>query len=81
MSALTEAIAAPEVKRCPVGKAIDSLIAADPASAADCEAWMRGVNGLTDKAMHKGMQALGYRVSIQSLGRHRRDAGECACSQ
>jgi hypothetical protein len=80
MSALTEAIAAPTTKLCSVGKARPQL---DLDSAADFDAWMRGetIMGrrITDIEMWNGLQRLGFRVAKQTLGRHRRQAGECGC--
>ena len=83
MSALTEAIAAPTTKLCSVAKARPQL---DPESAADFDAWMAGkpaIHGrpLTDIQMWNGLQRLGFRVAKQTLGRHRRQAGECGCAQ
>ena len=57
----------------------------DPDSAADFDAWMAGektTDGrtLTDIGMWNGLQNLGFRVGKQTLGRHRRQAGECGCS-
>lgn len=84
MSALTEAIAKPDVILCSVAKAREQL---DPESAADFAAWMSGTpileNGrkITDIEMWNGLQRLGFRVGKQTLGRHRRQAGECGCTQ
>jgi len=83
MSALTDAIATPTTRLCSVAKARPSL---DPESAADFDAWMAGKEAadgrkLTDIAMWSGLQNLGFRVAKQTLGRHRRQAGECGCSQ
>ena len=83
MSALTDAIAEPATKLCSVAQVRDKL---DPESAADFDAWMAGkpaIHGkpLTDMQMWAGLQHLGFRVGKQTLGRHRRQAGECGCSE
>ena len=83
MSALTDAIARPGVKLCSVAQARPHL---DPESAADFDAWMsnqKAADGrkLTDIGMWSGLQNLGFRVGKQTLGRHRRQAGECGCSE
>ena len=82
MSALTEAIAAPTTKLCSVAKARPQL---DLDSAADFDAWMAGEpvdtgRRITDIEMWNGLQRLGFRVAKQTLGRHRRQRGECGCS-
>jgi len=81
MSALTDAIASPTVKLCSVAKARPEL---DLDSAADFDAWMASEETsdgriLTDIAMWSGLQSLGFRVGKQTLGRHRRQQGECGC--
>lgn len=83
MSALTEAIAADTTKLCSVAQARAAL---DPESAADFDAWMVGepaASGqrLTDIEMWNGLQRLEFRVAKQTLGRHRRQAGECGCAR
>jgi len=82
LSALTDAIAKPATKLCSVAKARPAL---DLDSAADFDAWVRGefVMGrrITDIEMWNGLQRLGFRVAKQTLGRHRRQAGECGCSE
>lgn len=77
MSALTEAIAKPDVKLCSVAKAILDL---DPESAEDFRAWMAGEIRHTDIEVWNGLQRLGFRVGKQTVGRHRRQAGECGCT-
>jgi hypothetical protein len=84
MSALTEAIDAIEPRLCAAGKARAAL---DPESAADFDAWMIGKEvqrkgrmvKLTDAAMYSALQNLKFRVALQTLGRHRRQQGECGC--
>lgn len=80
MSALTDAIATaePATKHCSVGAAIQQL---DDESAADFHAWMRGELALTDMQVWNGLHSLGFtRVGKQTVGRHRRQAGECGCT-
>jgi hypothetical protein len=78
MSKLTDAIAEPAPKRCSVGRAIEQL---DDESAKDFDAWMAGNFPLTDMQVWRGLQILGFRVGKQTVGRHRRQAGECGCSE
>jgi len=78
MSALTDAINKPTTKLCAVGAAIQQL---DEESAADFNAWMAGDLKLTDIEVWNGLQRLGHRVGRQTVGRHRRQAGECGCTQ
>ena len=80
MSALTDAMQ-PTAKLCSVAKARAQL---DPESAADFDAWMAGDNTadgreFTDISMWNALQNLNFRVGKQTLGRHRRQAGECGC--
>ena len=86
MSALTDAIAKPATRLCSVAKARPQLAQIDPEAAADFDAWMVGKEAsdgrtLTDISMWNGLQTLGFRVGKQTLGRHRRQAGECGCSE
>jgi hypothetical protein len=81
MSKLTEAIN-DRPRLCSVAQARPEL---DPESAADFDVWLSGkpVNGrkITDIEMWNGLQNLGFRVGKQTLGRHRRQQGECGCSR
>lgn len=84
MSALTKAVASSTTRTCSVAAARATL---DPESARDFDAWMIGeavdLDGepgkMTDIMMWNALQALKYRVGIQTLGRHRRGQGECGC--
>lgn len=81
MSALTDALATSTRKQCSAAKARERL---DPESAADFDAWMASEpasNGrkLTDAAIWAALQNLEHRVALQTLGRHRRQQGECGC--
>ena len=84
MSALVDAITTLKPQQCSAAKARDAL---DPESAADFDAWMTGDlvthDGrpvkLTDARMWIALQTLGFRVAQQTLGRHRRQQGECGC--
>lgn len=86
MSALTDAIDKPTVKLCAAAKARVAL-APDPESAADFDAWMAGdkverdgeMVKLTDLQVYAALQNLKHRVALQTLGRHRRQQGECGC--
>ena len=87
MSALTDALDA-RPKQCAAAKARAALGASDPDSALDFDAWMSGrevekdgeLVKLSDADMWVALQALEFRVAQQTLGRHRRGRGECACT-
>ena len=84
MSALTDAISKTTTRHCAAAKARLSL---DPESAADFDAWMAGKRvkrdgkmvKLFDHDVYAALQNLDFRVALQTLGRHRRQQGECGC--
>jgi hypothetical protein len=85
MSALTDALAKPGPKLCSAAAARAAL---DSESAAHFDAWMAGVEYVdddgqkrkwTDASIWMALQNLEFRVAQQTLGRHRRQQGECGC--
>lgn len=85
---LTDAIQQPSRpgKPCSVQVALDRLAIADPELFDDLSAWFRGerMADVTDGQVHEALQGLGYRVGVQTVGRHRRAtqgrAGGCGCA-